>query len=428
MDIKDIYNGYLKSRVISTDSRNITPGCIFFALKGENFNGNRFAADAIALGASLAVVDEDPEISDRRIIKVENVLQTLMQLATYHRKQLGIPVLAITGSNGKTTTKELCWAVLSKKFRVQATQGNLNNHIGVPVTLLSLKDDCEFAIIEMGANHHGEIDTLCNIALPDYGLITNIGKAHLEGFGSIEGVAKAKGELIRYLMAHSKTIFLNAGNKWLAPQVPGDYPYVRRYNEPDGLRAAGLSCEPYLTFNLVNGVNKLIKTKLAGAYNTENVLAACAAGLHFGISIDDIADAIAGYEPKNNRSQIIKTERNSVFMDAYNANPSSMNAAINEFLNSGNSEKMLILGEMREVGADSASEHAEIIRLLKQKGCSKVYCIGNDFQRPAAEAGYIHFQTVDQLIGLFASQPPSGYYILVKGSRSNRLERVLEWL
>jgi UDP-N-acetylmuramoyl-tripeptide--D-alanyl-D-alanine ligase len=428
MDIKTLHERYLESRTISTDSRNISPGCIFFALKGENFNGNLFARDALEKGASAAVVDDEVAYSDKRLIHVDDVLKTLQQLASFHRIKAGITVLAITGSNGKTTTKELCNAVLSLKYKVHATQGNLNNHIGVPLTLLSMKADCEFAIIEMGANHHGEIGLLCRIARPDYGLVTNIGKAHLEGFGGIEGVARAKGELFRYLIDNSKIIFLNGANKWLTGQIPGNYQKVIRYNANDGLTAVDISSDPYLSLTLKNGVNSRISTNLAGSYNAENILAACAVGLHFGIPVEAVANAISAYQPRNNRSQIIKTEKNTVFMDAYNANPSSMAAAVDEFLKTAKSPKMLILGEMREVGDGSDAEHAEIVYLLKKNRIENVIFVGQSFKQSSTEAGYSYAPTVDELNGMLANNPPVGYFIMVKGSRSNRLETILPHL
>jgi len=429
MDLNNLYHRFLKNRTVSIDSRNITPGCIFFALKGENFNGNLFAGEALEKGALAAVVDEPLPFTDSRIIRVGNVLETLQNLASHHRIQVGISVLAITGSNGKTTTKELCNAVLSRKFRVHATQGNLNNHIGVPLTILSIKADCELAIIEMGANHHGEINALCEIALPDYGLVTNVGKAHLEGFGDIEGVARAKSELFRHLIRNSKTIFLNGGSMLLVQQVPAAYPNVVQYNTQGGLTAADISGDPCLSLTVIDaGTKTAIRTNLAGSYNAENILAAYAVGLHFGIGRDEIKAAISDYEPRNNRSQIIKTARNTVFMDAYNANPSSMAAAIEEFLKTNAENKMLILGEMREVGDTAASEHAEIIATLKENGIKNVICVGKSFKESSSDAGYRHVHTVDQLNKLISDNPPDGHFIMVKGSRSNQLEKVLPLL
>jgi UDP-N-acetylmuramoyl-tripeptide--D-alanyl-D-alanine ligase len=284
------------------------------------------------------------------------------------------------------------------------------------------------AIIEMGANHHGEIDALCRIAYPDYGLVTNVGKAHLEGFGGIEGVARAKGELIRHLIENNKTVFLNAGNKWLANQVPDGYPYVIRYNASGGLIASDVKCDPYLSLIINDGTGTLIKTNLAGGYNAENVLAACTVGMYFGIPMDQIKEAISKYVPRNNRSQIIKTKQNTVFMDAYNANPSSMAVAIIEFLKTGQLNKLLILGEMREIGINSEEEHGEIVSILKKSGVSNVFFLGKAFEKSATLAGYQYASSVEELGGMLKQSPPEGYYIMVKGSRSNKLEKVLEFL
>lgn len=427
MDIRRLYSLYLKSRLISTDSRNITPGCIFFALKGENFNGNLFAAEAINKGAIAAVIDEDQPRDNEKYFRVGNVLSTLQQLAHHHRKHLGITILAITGSNGKTTTKELCKAVLSEKYNVLATAGNLNNHIGVPLTLLSLGSEHEVGIIEMGANHHGEIRALCEIANPDIGLITNVGKAHLEGFGGIEGVARGKGELFNHLVIKHKTILLNEGNPYLPPLVPPGYLQVVPYNGPKSFHAIEESNNPFLHIIAGNGKLEMeIETNLMGSYNIENVLAACTVGLQFGIHPQGIQRAIRSYHPSNNRSQLIKTSRNTVYMDAYNANPSSMAAAIHEFLKIQSGKKMLILGEMREVGESSDAEHEEIIALLKENSISNVMCVGKAFERTAVKAGYNHSLTVEDLKRTLCVQPLTGYTILVKGSRSNQLEKVLE--
>jgi|WetSurMetagenome_2_1015567.scaffolds.fasta_scaffold65971_2 UDP-N-acetylmuramoyl-tripeptide--D-alanyl-D-alanine ligase len=429
MDIKAIYQLYQQHKVISTDSRNITPGCIFFALKGEHFNGNQFASQAVEQGASAAIVDEDTGNSDERIIRVADVLGTLQDMAAYHRNHCRFIILAVTGSNGKTTTKELCRQVLSKKYSVFATTGNLNNHIGVPLTLLSMDGGIQAGVIEMGANHPGEIALLCRIANPNYGLITNIGKAHLEGFGGIHGVAKAKGELFEYLMNHKQTLFVNEGNPYLPGLVPAEYTKVFRYNGATGLRAEKVSATPYLAMNVAHDSGSFkITTHLVGRYNAENVLAACAVGFHFGIDHKDIADAIASYVPQNNRSQLIQTEKNKVYMDAYNANPSSMAAAIQEFLTLEGKNKLLILGEMREVGASAQEEHEELINELKNKQVNNVICVGSAFEEIAVKAGYQHFQSVDELNRHLQKKSVSGYLIFVKGSRSNRLEKVINYL
>lgn len=429
MDIKFLYNLYLNHRKISTDSRNITPGCLFFALRGENFNGNLFALEAIEKGAVASVTDQDLPYSHPMIFRVDDALQTLQQLAGYHRMQSGFKILAITGSNGKTTTKELCREVLSKKFRVFATEGNLNNHIGVPLTLLSMNGNIEVGIVEMGANHPGEIAALCEIALPDCGLITNVGKAHLEGFGGIDGVAKAKGELFRHLMENGKTIFLNKGNSFLIPQVPESYAHTVVYNGPGGIIAERVSGDPFLNLRLtLQGEQMEISTHLVGSYNAENVLAACAVGLYFGIAPESAAEAVSAYRPSNNRSQLIDTGKNRVIMDAYNANPSSMSASITEFLRFEEKNKMLILGEMREVGDSSTQEHENIISNLKEKGAGNVICMGKAFENAARNAGYKHAGTIDQLIQMLTNDPPSGCLILIKGSRSNRLEKIIPLL
>ena len=426
MEIRNLHQLYLKSRVVSTDSRNITPRSIFFALKGDQFNGNRFALEALEKGAMAAVVDEDPGVHDERIIIVDNVLLALQELASFHRKQNGVRVLAITGSNGKTTTKELCKSILSAKYKVHATEGNLNNHIGVPLTLLSMPTDTEIAIIEMGANHPGEIAMLCRIALPDFGLITNIGKAHLEGFGGIEGVAEAKGELFQYLVRHDKTIFLNAGNSYLNSLLTAAYPRVVHYNTPGGLTAENLRCNPLLQLTIASGSKKIdIATNLVGCYNAENILAACAVGIHLGIPDTDIAQAVKSYQPKNNRSQLINTGKNKVIMDAYNANPSSMAAAINEFLLSGEENKLFVLGEMREVGEASDKEHRNIIDLLSENGVNRVICVGKAFEKPATDAGYRYAEGIEQLSEILRHEQYTDHYILVKGSRSNQLEKII---
>ncbi len=333
MKIEELYKIYLQSRLVSTDSRKISPGSIFFALKGENFNGNQFALQAIEQGALAAIVDEEPEAPLAGIYLVDDVLTTLQNLAAFHRKQMGIPILAITGSNGKTTTKELCKAVLSKKFNVYATTGNLNNHIGVPLTLLAMNDHVELGIVEMGANHPGEIRNLCAIAWPDMGVITNVGKAHLEGFGSLEGVARAKGELFEHLRANHKTIFINDGNEYVRNLVPDSYTPVMHYNSESGPQVISKESNPFLELDInVSNHNYLLRTNLLGGYNAENVLAAFCVGTHMGVTPEDIKDAIESYKPQNNRSQFIESGKNRLFMDAYNANPSSMVAAVDEFL------------------------------------------------------------------------------------------------
>jgi UDP-N-acetylmuramoyl-tripeptide--D-alanyl-D-alanine ligase len=429
MEIQDLYKLFLTNGIICTDSRNITPGCLFFALKGENFNGNTFAFEAIQKGARLAIVDELPLMQHAQISKVNNVLETLQKLAAYHRQHTAITILAITGSNGKTTTKELCKAVLSKKFKVYATEGNLNNHIGVPLTLLSMDSSIEFGIVEMGANHPGEIDILCQVAQPDFGIITNIGRAHLEGFGGIEGVARAKGELFNHLMQHKKTIFLNEGDPYVCKLVSPDYRNVVYYNGKKGPEVINSKNDPFLELTIRSKDLLMdITTALVGGYNAENVLAAYRVGLHFGISAEEIKGAINAYQPRNNRSQLIDTKRNKIYMDAYNANPSSMMASIHEYLKIEHPKKMLILGEMLELGNSSQDEHNKLIAFLKKNGAGDVICIGEAFDKPAREAGYTYAKDVERLNEILSAKPVSGYFILIKGSRKNRLEKTVDLL
>lgn len=429
MDIRDLYKIFLASRIISTDSRRITPGCMFFALKGDNFNGNAFAGEALDKGASVSVVDEAPDVLRPGIIRVDHVLKTLQQLARHHRMQIGLPVLAITGSNGKTTTKELCKAVLSERFRVFATEGNLNNHIGVPLTLLAMDDSTEIGIVEMGANHPGEISLLCDIAWPDYGLITNIGRAHLEGFGGIEGVTKAKGELFTHLMEHEKTLFVNAGNARVRQLVPEQYPGAVWYNGTNNLEIQHTEGNPFLKLWLNAGNNTAeISTRLLGGYNAENVVAAYCVGQHFDIPGEKIRQAIENYQPSNNRSQLLDTGRNKIFMDAYNANPSSMVAAISEFIKFSASHKLLILGEMRELGNVTDQEHEYLVDFLREQGITNVFCIGKSFEKSSGKAGFRYAGTVEQVMEWLKEAPITGHYIFLKGSRSNRLEKLIPLL
>jgi UDP-N-acetylmuramoyl-tripeptide--D-alanyl-D-alanine ligase len=429
MDIQELYDIFISGRRVSTDSRNITPGCLFFALKGDNFNGNQFAEEALKKGARAAFVDENPSKPDPAIIKVDDVLFTLQELAAYHRKQIGIPVLAITGSNGKTTTKELCKTVVSEKYSVFATEGNLNNHIGVPMTLLSMDETIGFGIVEMGANHPGEIARLCEIAQPDFGLITNIGKAHLEGFGGIQGVVKAKGELFDFLMKRGRAVFVNEGDSYVRGLVPAEYPGAFRYNGNTGLLVESYINDPYATFRVRNESRVIeLQTQLLGGYNAENVLAAVSVGFHLEIPEESIIRAIRLYQPRNNRSQFIDTGKNRIFMDAYNANPSSMASAINEFLQISSPRKILILGEMRELGLYSQPEHEELITYLVNHHVKEVICVGKAFEQAALSAGYHYIENTDQLRLLLTDKPLSGYFVFIKGSRSNQLEKLVPLL
>lgn len=429
MDTRELHSIFLQQKIISTDTRKISAGCLFFALKGENFNGNRFASEAIEKGAHAVIVDEDVPLKNEKTIRVRNVLQTLQQLASYHRRYLGTIILAITGSNGKTTTKELCNAVLSEKYKVCATRGNLNNHIGVPLTLLSMDRSTEIGIIEMGANHPGEISFLCEIVLPDHGIITNIGKAHLEGFGGIGGVTRAKGELFNYLVHHNGNIFINEGNKYVKKLVPKDYPRTVYYNGKNGISAVSIESNPFL--NLKAGYKDRIlemNTHLIGSYNAENVLAACCVGFYLNVDAENIVKAINHYKPANNRSQLIYTGRNTIYMDAYNANPTSMVKSIDEFLRFKNEKKLVILGEMRELGDSSSDEHHSLVTYLKKLQVKSVFCVGKAFKKHAKDAGFIYFETTDDLSGLLLSEPLEGYFVFLKGSRSNQLEKLIPLL
>jgi len=429
MDIQDLYKIYLAKGVVSIDSRKITDGCIFFGLKGDNFNGNLFAHQAVENGAAAAIVDEEPGISHPRIYKVEQSLTTLQRLAAYHRTQTELKILAITGSNGKTTTKELCRSVLSKKYRVYATTGNLNNHIGVPLTLLAMDKETQIGIVEMGANHPGEIRDLCSIAKPDMGLITNVGKAHLEGFGSITGVARAKGELFEFLMENRKTIFLNEGNEHVRQLVPDSYRNVVYYNGEHGIRIAAKKSNPFLAVTVTSGPATFdLETNLVGQYNAENLLAACCAGIHMDVAIPLIRQAIQEYTPMNNRSQLIETGKNRLFMDAYNANPSSMRVAIDEFLLSGERNKLLILGEMRELGECSELEHSALIRYLRDLKVDFVICLGKPFEKAIKGTGFLYFESPGELFRYLTEHPVKDHYILIKGSRANQLEKIIPYL
>jgi UDP-N-acetylmuramoyl-tripeptide--D-alanyl-D-alanine ligase len=429
MVIKDLYEIYLGSGLVSTDTRRIQPGSIFFALKGEHFNGNHFAAESLRKGASFAVIDEDIHPDDHRYIRVGDALKILQELAGYHRLKAGFTILAITGSNGKTTTKDLCRAILSRKFRVRATTGNLNNHIGVPLTLLAMEPTTDLGIVEMGANHPGEISFLCQLARPDYGLITNIGKAHLEGFGGIEGVVRAKRELFQYLIRNNKGIFVNMGNELVNQMVPGDYPHLVYYNGRKGLQAGTVTQDPYLSFEASDELRTFtVETRLLGNYNIENILAALTVGIHLGVAPNAAIEAVRSYEPGNNRSQLMQTSRNRIFMDAYNANPSSMQLAIDTFIQHNYPGKLMILGEMKELGHASDKEHTDLIAFLHSKGLSDVLLVGKNFETVAGHYGYPWFESADQLYQYLESNNLSDRFIFIKGSRSNNLEKILPLL
>ena len=429
MTIQTLYNIFLKHPYVTTDSRNCPENALFFALKGDSFNGNKFAAQALAAGCSYAVVDEPVNVNDERYIMVENTLKTLQELAYHHRKTCCIPVIGITGTNGKTTTKELMASVLSKKFNVVYTLGNLNNHIGVPLTLLRIKPEHRLAIIEMGANHPGEIKELVKIADPDLGLITNVGKAHLEGFGSFEGVIKTKGELYDYLREKGGMIFINMENPYLTSIAKGlsQIPYSIEPGYP--VWGEVISCSPFLKLRWFTDYGKksyLVQTNLIGSYNLENALAAICVGTHFSVSPEDICKALEEYVPNNNRSQLKKTEQNTLIIDAYNANPTSMVAAIKNFNQYDASPKAVILGSMKELGNQSEEEHKLLAFNIAENNFDRVFLIGNEFK--LTNTDYPIFENSEAFIKYLEEQPLQGYTILLKGSRGNQLESIVPYL
>ncbi|WP_207511947.1 UDP-N-acetylmuramoyl-tripeptide--D-alanyl-D-alanine ligase [Longitalea luteola] len=425
MTIQQLYDIYLKYPSVQTDTRKLQAGDIFFALKGPNFNGNQFAAAALAAGSAYAVVDEPPASADSRIIVVDDVLTTLQQLAKYHRQQFNIPFIAITGSNGKTTTKELVHAVLSTSYKTYTTQGNLNNHIGIPLTILSVKNDAEMAVIEMGANHLREIASYCEYTLPTHGIITNCGKAHLEGFGSIEGVRKGKGELYDYLRAHEGTAFVMWDYDYLQTMSKGIATIVK-YGTAAAADITGTvqQSEPFLAVAINKGADlPVIKTQLVGAYNLPNVLVAVTAGKFFKVPDEKIKAAIEHYTPSNSRSQLIEKNGNKFILDAYNANPTSMKAAIENFAGIHASNKVLMLGGMAELGQESLQEHQAIIDLIKQHSWKAVVLVGGDFLK--LEHPFIKMANSAEAAAWFNSQQFNDTYFLIKGSRSMQMEKVL---
>ncbi|OQX75556.1 MAG: UDP-N-acetylmuramoyl-tripeptide--D-alanyl-D-alanine ligase [Bacteroidetes bacterium 4484_249] len=426
LNIETLYKKYLESTEITTDSRDIPVNSIFFALKGDNFNGNDFALDALEMGARYAVIDELKFEPDKRFILVDDVLSTLQKLAGYHRKKLDIKVIGITGTNGKTTTKELIQRVLSQRFKSKATIGNLNNHIGVPLTVLSLTDDLDFAIIEMGANHIGEIASLCEIASPDFGIITNIGKAHLEGFGGIEGVIKAKSELYDFIKQNNNKIFINGDNDILKKKANGIERVTYGSNKKFYCSGKIVDSFPFLKLEIrIDDKSYKIESKLTGRYNFENIVAAVCVGSYFKVPDKDILKAIELYEPSNNRSQIIKTAKNTIISDAYNANPSSMDAAINNFSSSSYNNKVLILGDMFELGSESRKEHQKIIEIIKNSGIDSIFLIGPQFQSVCKENIYKCFGSTSKLMDFLNNEPVVNSTILLKGSRKMQLEKVV---
>ena len=427
MNLNELYELFLHHEKITTDSRHCPANSLFFALKGEHFDGNQYAAKALEAGAAYAIIDNPEYLSGDRMILVDNVLDCLQQLAHRHRKALGIPVIGITGTNGKTTTKELLASVLATKFNVLATEGNLNNQIGVPLTLLRMNPDHEIAVVEMGASHPGDINELVHIVAPNYGLITNVGCAHLEGFGSFEGVLHTKGELYDYLRHTNGKIFINQENKDLMGIAHGLEQIT--YGQHEGAFAVGhvVESNPFLTFDWKQqGKIHVVETHLVGAYNIDNVLAAVAVGRYFKIPAERISRTIAAYEPTNNRSQYKKTERNDLIIDAYNANPTSMKAALDNFASLPVHPKAVVLGDMLELGKTSDELHSGIVRQLQAKAFDKVYLCGQHFARTAD--GFPSFTTTEELIAALRQDKLEGYHILIKGSHSMGLEKVVEVL
>lgn len=427
MSIIDLYDLFIHNPQITTDSRNCPKGSIFFALKGDKFDGNQYAGKALASGCVYAVIDNPDYYIGERTILVDNVLKTLQQLAHHHRKVLGLPIIGITGTNGKTTTKELLAAVLSTKFNLLYTEGNFNNHIGVPLTLLRLTHDHEMAVIEMGASHPGDIKELVDIVHPNYGIITNVGRAHLEGFGSFEGVIRTKGELYDYIRRSKGKIFIKKENEYLQSIAKGIEQIT--YGNGDDAFASGqvVSCDPFLVFNWrQQGKLHTVETHMIGSYNLDNVLAAVAVGRFFKIPAERISRAIAAYEPTNNRSQFKKTDNNELIIDAYNANPSSMKVALDNFITMPVQPKAIILGDMRELGPTSDELHAEVVEQIKKGQFDKVFLCGEHFSKVGKE--FSPFATTEAMVEELRKQPLKGYHILIKGSHSMGLEKLADIL
>jgi UDP-N-acetylmuramoyl-tripeptide--D-alanyl-D-alanine ligase len=445
-----LYKYYLQYPVISTDTRKITPGCLFFALKGDKFDANTFAAQAIAEGAAYAIIDNLSYKKDERYLLVDDTLNALQDLARYHRRRLTIPVVGLTGTNGKTTTKELINAVLSQKFNTLATQGNLNNHIGVPLTILSIKPEHEIAVIEMGANHQKEIELLCSISQPSHGMITNIGKAHLEGFGGVEGIKKGKGELYDFLAGKSESpeVGKSGSQKEGVAFVNGDDAVLMKMQQDRALKNVILygtanktnsitgkltENSPYLSIEWINNTSGQacqVKTQLTGAYNLDNILAAVCIGNYFKLAADEINKGIAGYQPQNNRSQIKQTESNTLICDYYNANPSSMAVAIENISKLKAAKKVLILGDMFELGEESAAEHAAIIQKALDTAVDERIFIGGAFKKQEAriknqEKKATFYETAEDAIEALKAHPIKNSTILIKGSRGMALERLV---
>ncbi len=439
MKISELYKIFLKHPVITTDSRNVPKNSIFWALKGENFNGNSYVQDALNSGASYAITDDKASLISEKTILFNDTLKTLQLLANFHRKQLNLPIFALTGTNGKTTTKELILKILSSQYNVIATKGNLNNHIGVPLTILRIKKETEIGIIEMGANHPGEIQQLCDIAEPNFGLITNIGKAHLEGFGSFEGIIKTKSELYQNVIKNKGTIFYNSDNQILNSLEKGPKTVTYGANSGNRLNSRLLSVNPFVNIEIetFEGLKTEINSQLIGTYNFENISAASCVGDFFKISIQNIKKAIENYTPDNNRSQLIKKKKNEIILDAYNANPTSMKASLNNFLTLKKRKKIIILGDMYELGKYSKKEHTEILELLKiafreNDSVKEIMVTGNyfndAFSNDFQDSGIIHFITTNDLETFLKNKTYTDCTFLIKGSRAMKLENLVTFI
>ena len=433
MNISELHSIFCKYPTVTTDSRMCIKDSIFFALKGDRFNGNLFAEEAIAAGCAYAIVDEwDEVIENDRIIKVDNVLKTLQQLSNYHRKKLKIPIIGITGTNGKTTTKELIAISLSREFKVASTQGNFNNHIGVPLTLLSMNKSHEIGVVEMGANHPGDIKELCEIVEPNYGIITNVGRAHLEGFGTFENVVKTKCELYDYLRENEGKVFVKRDNSILYDLSEGMDRILYGKNDPS-LFASGTIADasPFLEFDWsFFDSSYRVKTRLVGEFNFDNAIAAVAVSKFFGINAERISSSLEEYEPTNYRSQFMRTTKNDLIIDTYNANPTSMKTSLDFFISIPSSmPKMAILGEMKELGEISESEHKRMITYLSDNSNMEIYLVGQIFNNMIVpDSKYKFFESVVELNAFLKSNPIKGYYIFIKGSHSIQLDKVIEFL
>ncbi|WP_029271891.1 UDP-N-acetylmuramoyl-tripeptide--D-alanyl-D-alanine ligase [Flavobacterium sp. KJJ] len=427
MNIQDIHNLFLQCKSLSIDTRKIEKGSMFFAIKGENFDANAFAEEALKLGALFVVIDNESYFIDGRTILVENSLETLQELAKFHRNYLKLPIVALTGSNGKTTTKELINAVLSKKFNTKATVGNLNNHIGVPLTLLSFTKETEIGIVEMGANHKKEIQFLCEIALPDYGYITNFGKAHLEGFGGVEGVIEGKSEMYQYLAKNDKLVFINLEDPIQIEKSAG----IRSFtfgvnNDKANINIKNIQANPFVAIEYDNFA---IQSHLIGLYNANNINAAVSIGNYFKVDDEAVKEAIENYIPENNRSQLLKKGSNQIILDAYNANPSSMSVAIANFLQLENQNKIMILGDMFELGKESEQEHKIIVDSLINQDNSICYLIGKSFYLNKVSSEKVSFfETFNDFADYLKTLQFNENTILIKGSRGMALERTLEYI